>query len=150
MSTRIIRRLGRALVLMFLILLMGTSFAQKTETKEEGKKDATTLQTAVTVATKTISGQVGVIRPGYITIIYKEETLEDGTVKDWEMVLPYDKTLTLEHKKGLDQIKEGDTIEIVYYDSGWVDDKGVGRSEKKAKHIRFIRSAPEGLSSGGN
>ena len=41
--------------------------------------------------------------------------------------------------------KEGDKVEILYEETGWIDENGIDRTERKAKEIRFISPAVKGL-----
>ena len=127
-------------------LVIALCLSQATLALAESGKAKKKATAPVTVARR-VTGEVGVVRFNYITVIYKKETKRDGGIKDYEMLLPIDDNTKLVHRRSLDQIQEGDTIEITYDETGWVDKKGIGRLERKARQIRFIRAAIKGLRS---
>ena len=91
-----------------------------------------------------IRGEVGVVRPTYITVIYAYDQEQN---KDWEIVVPVGENAHIVGVNGISDINEGDTVEIIFQEKNWVDKEGIGRSEKKATEIKFISPAPKGLRS---
>ena len=109
------------------------------------KKDKSTPPVTKLMA---VSGEIGIIKPHYITVIYKKEKGPGGVgVKDYEMLFPIDDNIELLHRKNIGQLQEGDIIQVLFDQTSYTDKKGVGRIERKAKQIKFIKAAPRGLRS---
>ena len=121
-------------------------YAQAAQAKEE--EQANKSETPKEIETRSITGKVDVIRPGYITVIYYEGRKKDGSMTDKEMVIPLDENVKLLNIRKIDSLKEGDTIEVTFDEASWMDKEGVGRNERKTKVIRFISPATTGLRSG--
>ena len=142
--------LSTVIIFALIISLFFAEQVQAEKKKESDKKttETTTSPTTPVTASKTITGEIGVIRDTYIIVIYKQDKRADGTtIKDYEMVLPIDENITLSHIKSIGQLNEGDKVQIRYDETSWIDEKGVGRIERRGKHIRFIKPAIKGLRS---
>lgn len=93
----------------------------------------------------TITGTISAVSSDSISVAYHEDKAKGI---EYEMLLPLDKTFNIENKKGLNELKIGDTVKITYEDvaSENVNSKEQ-KIERKAKIVSFIRSAvkkPEG------
>lgn len=130
-----------------LILVPGHSlFAAKDSEKKQS--DSVAAATAPATTSKSMQGDIGTLRPDYVTIIYAQDQGGKGeVVKDYEAVFPVDKDTTFVNKKSLSEFGEGDRIEVTYDEIKWVDEKGFERVERKAKQLKFIRAAIKGLRS---
>jgi len=130
------------------IVFTGQVYGEKKDKDKEGDT-STATDTAPVIASRSITGEIGTIREGeYITVIYNQGKAADGkTVKDYEIVLPIDEAIALSHVRDISQLNEGDTIEIVYDETSWIDKNGVSRIKHKAKEIRFKKSAVKALRS---
>lgn len=122
------------------------NFKSIEEAKKTKKIETETSALPIT-STKRVKGEVDVIRSDYVTIVYKREKNPSGTYKEYDMVIPLDDSVSFLHVKDFSEIKEGDTIEIEYEETAWVDKKGVGRLKRKAKKVKFIRTGVKALKS---
>lgn len=123
--------------------------AEKQENKKEAEASATTTAPISPMTDlKSITGEVGVVRKEYISVIYRKEKDPDGSIiRDYEMVIPINESVILNRIKSIDDLREGDSVEIGYDETSWVDEKGIGRIERKGKQITFVRPAIKGLRS---
>lgn len=118
---------------------------QESEKKQSGSDMASTTPATTS---KSMQGDIGTLRPDYVTIIYAQDKGSKGeVVKDYEAVFPVDNSTTFVYKNSLSEFVEGDRVDVTYDEIRWVDEKGVERVERKAKELRFIRSATRGLRS---
>lgn len=149
MKAQIYRRFYKSILLVlrlaFIIVLGATTQVWAAQTVVKGKSG----RESATTTSNSVSGRVGSIRGGYISVIYNTETREDGSIREWEMLLPVDKNLTLTNRQSLGQIEEGDEITVGYDESNWIEND-VRRTERKTKTLRFISPAVKGLRSGNN
>ncbi len=106
------------------------------------------VSTPPATLSKSLAGYIETIRAGYITIIYKEDKGSDNkVVTDHEAVFPIDNNTKVANKKSMSELIPGDKVEIRYNETSWIDENGVGRVERKAIEVRFIKRAEKGLSS---
>ena len=130
----------------FILAPAHLSFA--VEGNEKKQSDSNVTSTAPATTSKSMQGDIGTLRPGYVSIIYAQEKGSAGeVVKDYEAVFPVDNSTTFVYKNNLSEFAEGDKIEVTYDEIKWVDEKGVERVERKAKQLKFIRAAIKGLRS---
>lgn len=127
------------------IALCATTQVWAAQTDAKGKSG----RESATLASKSVSGKVGSIRGDYISVIYNTETGADGSIQDWEMLLPVDENLSLTNKQSLSQIHEGDEITVGYDETSWMEGD-IKRTERKARALQFISPAAKGLRSGNN
>ena len=121
------------------------SAAQETEKKQS---DSDVALTAPATTSKSMQGDIDTLRPDYVTIVYAQDKGSKGeVVKDYEAVFPVDNSTMFVYKNSLSEFVEGDKVEVTYDEIKWVDEKGVERVERKAKQLKFIRSAIKGLRS---
>lgn len=118
---------------------------------DENKKnqaDSVSAETSPVTTSKSMQGEIDILRKDYVTIIYAQDKGSKGeVVKDYEAVFPIDNSTTFAYKNSLSEFAEGDKVEIAYDEIRWIDEKGVERVERKAKQLKFIRSAIKGLRS---
>lgn len=101
------------------------------EAKEEvGKKNTN-------AGLKSIKGEVGMIRPGYIEVEYALD--EEGA---HAMVFPLSKDVEIQNKKSIGEIQQGDAVELTYEERTWITEEGKAQTEIKVKKIRFVKAAP--------
>jgi len=111
------------------ILVFSLAGAGLTQEKKETKK---------TTVSKEVTGEVTWIGKNKIAILYQIDT-EKST--EYEILLPFDeKELKVIHKKSLEEIKSGDTVTVEYEEITEESEQG-GRTDFKARAIKFIRSA---------
>lgn len=92
------------------------------------------------------AGTVGTVRYNYITVIYRTDKDSNGNaISDNEILFPVGKDTTFQFKKSLSEFVEGDKIDVVYDETRWIDENGVGHAERKARQIRFLGSPRKGL-----
>ena len=86
---------------------------------------------------KSVKGQVGILRSKYIEIEYAQD--KDGA---YSMVFPIPKDIEIQNKKSIDEIQQGDTVELIYEERTWLTEDGEEKSEAVPKKIRFVSAAP--------
>lgn len=104
---------------------------------EEDEEDAL-------ITVKHITGEVSIIRPHYLSVVYKQDA---ETRMEYEMVFPMNKDVEFFHKKSLDDIEVGDTVRVTYEEKTWTTEDGMERMKRKAKEVWFVRPAKKGLRS---
>ena len=95
-----------------------------------------------------VSGEVGAISPGLITVIYNRD--EDMKRED-EIDLPIDKDVRLVHKSKLSDINIGDIVSVKYEElqkKEEIEKEGITETKtriigRKAKVITFVRPKRE-------
>lgn len=93
----------------------------------------------VVVVVKEISGEVTVVGPSFIAVVYERDA-KKGI--EYEMALPIDKDIELVRKRNLDEIRVGDTVRVKYEET----QKGE-RITRRAKVITFVKPAKTKLES---
>jgi len=116
-----------SIIIASVAVMCGSGYSQ--EEQSSGK-------TAKTV--KEIEGEVSGIGFNMISIVYNRDP-EKGTAE--ELLLPIDEVSQLIHKNNIKEIQVGDTVSIQYDETTRETDNGP-RTERKAKVISFIKSAP--------
>ncbi len=101
--------------------------------QEEGKQE----KPKTTIVIKTVEGEVSAINGQGIAIVYRKDL---GENKDYEIYLPIDKNLRLEHKRSLEQINVGDIVRVHYEELNEFREEGA-KASHKAKVITFLRPA---------
>lgn len=86
---------------------------------------------------KSIKGEVGMIRPGYIEVEYALD--EEGA---HAMVFPLSRDVEIQNKKSIGEIQQGDAVELTYEERTWITEEGKAQTEIKVKKIRFVKAAP--------
>lgn len=104
--------------------------------------------------TKEVTGEVGVVRPPFMAIVYKKDKRKGI---EYEIALRLDKDdVLIERKDSLDQIHQGDTVRVVYEEKQKeyevTNEKGRKEIKRKVvsrdvKKIIFVRAKPKGLRS---
>ncbi len=117
-----------SLAIVLLSGLMGTVFAEDKEKKEKIVKTASSV----------VSGEISGISENFISVVYETDK-EKGI--EYEVLVPIDKDVKIEHKKSLSELKIGDRVSIRYEDTTVEDSKKRQTLKRKAKVIRFVRSA---------
>jgi len=95
---------------------------------------------------KEVTGQVGFVRPAYLTVVYRRDAEKN---MDHEMIFPLDEDVALQNKREFRELRSGDTVTVTYEEKRWVGEDGGERAKRKATRVRFIRSESTGLRSGG-
>ena len=103
-----------------------------------GAQEATGTQGNEVVVVKEVSGEVGFVRPLYITVVYARD-MEKGA--EYEMVFPIDEDVTLLNRRSFDEINPGDTISVTYEERTWTTAEGLEKTERRAKAVRFVSAA---------
>ncbi len=86
-----------------------------------------------------VNGEISGIGKNYISVVYGRDK-EKGV--DYEMLLPIDKNIQVEHKKSLGDMKVGDTVSVAYEDVITEDFSKKQTMKRKAKVVTFVKSAP--------
>ena len=128
---------SRLLICLAVFTLIAVSFvyAQSQAPKEQKPielSEALKQQDEEAFTVEIISGEVSGITKNSVSIIYNRDY---DTGMEYEILLPFDETIKLNHKKDLSEIKTGDLISIEY-------EKPAEGSKKmaKARTINFIQS----------
>lgn len=115
------------LVMILVLGLAGTGFAREDKERKIVKTE-----------TNRIRGKVSGLGKDFISVVYGQDK-EKGI--DYEMFLPIDKNIQIQHKKNLGEIKIGDAVSVLYEDTVSEDARGEKKMERKAKVISFIKPA---------
>ena len=91
-----------------------------------------------TVEMKELTGEVGVVRPTYLTLVYG---WDPETRTDNEMVFPIDENVALLNRNSLDEFAVGDTVSVTYEEKRWTTPEGQDKAERHATGVRFISAA---------
>ena len=110
-----------------IILVTFNSMALAKEDTAKAKK---------TITAKEVQGEISGITKDYISVIYKKDE-EKGV--DYEIFLPIEQDIGLEHKQNLGELKLGDIVRIEYQETTEQDEKSI-KSSRKAKAINFVKS----------
>ena len=97
---------------------------------------------AVTVTSKTVTGELDLIMPKFINMIYDRK---GGT--EYEMELPYDANLKVVNRRSVSELKRGDIVSVKYDEQSWVDGKEMEHKSRKATEVMFLKTAVKGLRS---
>jgi len=118
-----------AVLAMGLVLpINGSLFAQG---KNEDKK-------LIMRTSNEVIGEISAMGKNFIALIYERDK-EKGT--EYEMLLPIDAGIKLEHKKNMSELQVGDTVTIQYEDTAFEDANMAKKMERKAQVISFVRAA---------
>lgn len=93
----------------------------------------------VKTAKDQITGEITRIGKNSISVLYNQDK-ENGI--EYEMVIPIDNNVGLEHLKSLNNLKVGDQISIQYEDTVLEQSDKSEKIERKASVISFIKAAP--------
>lgn len=93
-------------------------------------------------ATGSVTGEITVIGRNTISVLYSEDK---GKGIEYEMVVPIDSDIRLEHKKNITDFKVGDTVTINYEDTTTGDSDKNLKTERKAKVISFVKAVVKKL-----
>ena len=121
-----------------ILLILSFSFSGVIRAREYEAKEM--------VRTKEISGEVSVIRPRYISIIYERDEKKGA---EYEMMFPINEDVKFT-RKGLDEIKVGDQVSITYGECSRIEEnEETGKEEERfirrdTKGVEFIRPALKG------
>ncbi len=89
-----------------------------------------------TITNKEVQGEISGIGKDYISVIYKKDE-EKGV--DYEILLPIEHDISLNHKQNLGELKPGDIVRIQYQETTQQTKNGP-KSSRKAKIINFVKS----------
>ena len=117
-----------SLAIVLILGFMGTVFAKDKEKKEK----------VVKTASGVVSGEISGISEKFISVVYEKDK-EKGI--EYETLVPIDKDVKIEHKKSLSELKIGDRVSIQYEDVTVEDSDKQQTLKRKAKIVRFVRSA---------
>ena len=114
-------------------LLLVYFFPQRAVAQQDKK------EVNVKVEMKEVQGSVNNISAGYISITYQRDK-EKGV--EYEILLPVDENIKIEHKKSLDEINTGDIVNVQYEEKTEEYETGPMR-QRKALVIKFIKAAED-------
>lgn len=118
------------LFLSLILITAGIGFGQEVKKDEKEKVNAVSSM-------EEVEGQVSAVSKQGIAVVYKKDTVKNT---DYEIYLPIDKSLKLEHKKSLDQISVGDIVRVRYEELTEELKEGP-KASRKAKVITFLKPA---------
>ena len=122
------------IILVSVLCSASVCFAKNEGNSDSGKKSGGKKS----VKEKEVYGQVGSITDDYLVVVYSKD--EDNGV-EYELLLPIDDGLVLNHKDNIGEIKEGDTVRICFEETTTEKDN---KSEIKRKPtlLNFVKSGP--------
>ncbi|MDD4939668.1 MAG: hypothetical protein PHE18_05170 [Candidatus Omnitrophica bacterium] len=129
-----------SLAAVFSLCCSADAATKKAEEKPQAAQEAPAKKEKMTGRTadiKEIFGQVTWIGKKYISVVY---ATDDEKGVEYEMLLPYEKDLGLEHKRNLSDIAQGDMVRVQYEEEVKRFDSGRQEVKRKAKVVTFVRA----------
>ncbi|MEA3437057.1 MAG: hypothetical protein U9R43_11370 [Thermodesulfobacteriota bacterium] len=117
-----------SLAIVLVLGFMGTVVAKDKEKKEK----------VIKTVSGVVSGEISSISENFISVVYENDK-EKGI--EYEMLVPIDKDVKIEHKASLSELNIGDRVSIQYEDATVEDSDKRQMLKREAKIVRFIRSA---------
>ncbi len=129
-----------ALMVAAALILSFYAFAAKDD-KEEKTKAKTGEKAAVTwTGTGEVTGEISHMDDKYIAVVYARDEEKHA---EYEVLLPIDGDVTVEHKNNIKDLVIGDTVTISY-DQGTEEEAGTKnkKMKRRASKIKFVKAAP--------
>lgn len=117
-----------SLAIVLVLGFTGTVLAKDKEKKEK----------VVKTSSGVVSGEISSISEKFISVVYEKDK---GKGIEYEILVPIDKDVKIEHKQNLSELKIGDRVSIQYEDTTVEDSDKRETLKRKATVIRFVKSA---------
>lgn len=114
------------------VLVLGFVVAESAQRPGQGERVIRAFGNVVT-------GEISGISKKFISVVYNKD---EETGVDYEMLIPIDENVQVEHKKGLGEFKKGDTVSVEYEDATVEDSAKQRKMRRKGTLVSFVRSAP--------